>query len=110
MPLVVAADPLPLRLDADGVARIGKTRVTLDTVVYAFRDGLTAEEIVQQYPSVDLSDIYAVLGYCLKRQSDVDAYLREREKESAAVRQDNEIRFDPVGIRDRLKARRSAQG
>lgn len=45
---------VPLTIGEDGVIRIGKTRVTLDTVVYAFQDGATAEEIASQYPSLDL--------------------------------------------------------
>ncbi|MSQ96051.1 MAG: DUF433 domain-containing protein [Gemmataceae bacterium] len=110
MPLVVASDPVPLSADVDGVLRIGKTRVSLDTVVYAFCDGATAEEIVQQYPSLQLGDVYSVIGYYLKQKTEVDAYLDEREKVAARVRQDNEIRFDPHGERERLMARRAPQG
>jgi uncharacterized protein (DUF433 family) len=110
MSLIVAPELVPLRTDADGALRVGTTRVTLDTVVYAFCDGATAEEIVQQYPSLELGDVYSVIGYYLKRCADVDAYLRDREQEAARVRQDNEIRFDPVGVRDRLLARRARQG
>lgn len=44
-------DVLPLETDADGVVRVGDTRVTLDTIIMAFTDGATAEEIAQQYPS-----------------------------------------------------------
>lgn len=50
MPLVVEPEPVPLTTGPDGVARIGATRVTLDSVVGAFREGATAEEILQQYP------------------------------------------------------------
>jgi hypothetical protein len=90
--------------------RVGKTRVTLDTLVYAFRDGATAEEIVQQYPSLRLEDVYSVIGYYLRRQDEVDAYLQEREQAAAEVRRQNEARFDPQGVRDRLLARRTPQG
>jgi uncharacterized protein (DUF433 family) len=110
MSLVVAPELVPLKTDPDGVLRVGMTRVTLDTVVYAFSDGATAEEIVLQYPSLDLGDVYSVIGYYLRRRSEVDAYLRDREQEAARVRQDNETRFDPVGVRDRLLARRARQG
>jgi uncharacterized protein DUF433 len=50
MTIPIAAEPVPLEMDAEGVMRIGRTRVTLDTVIAAFVDGATAEEIVQQYP------------------------------------------------------------
>ncbi|MDN5747131.1 MAG: DUF433 domain-containing protein [Pseudonocardia sp.] len=97
MTLDVAPEPMPLLAGRDGVVRVGATRVTLDTVVAAFDGGATAEEIAQQYPSVDLADIYAVITF----------YLRARARVAMQVRADNEARSDPVGIRDRLLARRS---
>ncbi len=45
-----ASETVPLVRDADGVIRVGKTRVTLDTVVSAFLDGATAEEINYNIP------------------------------------------------------------
>jgi uncharacterized protein (DUF433 family) len=48
MALNLRAEPVPVEIDADGAARVGGTRVTLDTVVNAFNNGATAEEIVQQ--------------------------------------------------------------
>ena len=89
-------------VEVDGVVRVGETRVTLDTIVAAFREGATAEEIVYQYPSLDLADVYFVIGYYLQRRSDVEAYLRRRQQQSDQVREQNEARFDPRGIRDRL--------
>ena len=109
MPLAVAPERLPLAEDADGVMRVGGTRVTLDTVAGAFNDGATAEDIVSMYTSLDLGDVYAVIAYCLRRRADVDAYLRRREEEGAAVRAENEARCDPHGVRERLLARRGAQ-
>ena len=98
--------PLPVALDKDGVARVGGTRVTLDTVVHAFARGATAEEIAQQYPSLSLSDIYATISFYLQNKQTVDQYLKEREKKARAVREENEKRFDQRGIRERLLARR----
>ena len=97
---------IPVQTDADGVVRIGGTRVTLDTVVGAFEAGATAEEIVQQYPSVALADAYAVIAYYLRHRVEVAAYLDRRRQDAAGVRHENERRFDPSGVRDRLLARR----
>lgn len=110
MSLAVTPELVPLRTDTDGVLRVGTTRVTLDTVVYAFCDGAAAEEIVQQYPSLQLGDVYSVIGYYLKHRMEIDAYLRQREQDARTVQQDNEIRFDPAGVRARLLARRNPQG
>ena len=109
MALELAPEAVPLRIDADGVVRVGKTRVTLDTVVSVFCDGATAEEIVLHYPTLDLADVYAVIGYYLRHRETVGEYLRARELQAAAVRRENEARFDPAGIRDRLLARRNTE-
>ena len=106
MSLVIAAEPVPLTTDADEVVRVGRTRVTLDTIVEAFNEGATAEEIVQQYPSLRLADVYAVISYYLRRPSEVAAYLQQRQKHAEGVRKQNLARFDPQGVRDRLLARR----
>src|ERR671924_1726864 len=103
-----ATEVMPLEVDPDGVVRVGKTRVTLDTVIAAFAEGATPEEIVQQYPSLQLADVYHVIGYYLRRPSDVEAYLQRRRVQAEAIRQQNEARFDPHGVRDRLLARRGS--
>jgi hypothetical protein len=41
--LLIVAQTIPIEINTDGVARVGKTRVTLDTVVAAFNQGATAE-------------------------------------------------------------------
>ncbi|MFZ5920662.1 MAG: DUF433 domain-containing protein [Chloroflexota bacterium] len=110
MTLEIETQPLPLAVDIDGVVRISGTRVTLDTVIYAFLDGATAEEIAQQYPSLSLPDIYSVIGYYLNQSAKVNKYLRQRERLAAKVKLRNETRFDPEGVRDRLLARQTGQG
>lgn len=55
IPLVT--EPVPLYADEDGVVRVGGTRVTLDSVVAAFRLGETAEGIVESYPALCLADV-----------------------------------------------------
>jgi len=110
MALSFATEALPVQADTDGVIRIGKTRVTLDTVITAFADGATAEEIVQQYPSLNLADVYHVIGYYLGHTAEIEAYLKERKARANAARAQNESRFAPRGVRARLLARRDAKG
>ena len=106
MSLAVDPEPVPLVTDTDGVVRVGTTRVTLDTVVAAFREGATAEEIAQQYPTLRLADVYSVIAYYLRHRTTVDTYLADRSRLGEEVRRKNESRSDPTGIRDRLLARR----
>jgi uncharacterized protein (DUF433 family) len=105
MPLSLRADPVPIQMDEYGVARVGGTRVTLETVIIAFSLGATAEEILQRYPALSLADIYAVISYYLHNREEVDAYVEQAEREEEAFRKENEASFDLVGIRERLLAR-----
>lgn len=106
MTLPLMADPLPLHTDRHGVIRVGGTRVPLDTVVYAFNEGCTAEEISLRYPTLELADIYSVISYYLHHRDEVDGYLKEREREAEELRLKIEAQFDSRGIRERLLARR----
>lgn len=107
MTLAIALEPAPIATDSYGVVRVAKTRVTLDTVVRAFLEGCTAEEIGAQYPSLELSDIYLVIGYYLRHQDEVNAYLKDRQHQAEIIQQEAEQRFNPVGIRERLLARKN---
>lgn len=106
MPPTILTETIPLETDPDGVIHIQGSRVTLDTVVGAFTEGATAEEIVQQYPTLGLGDVYAVIGYYLHRRAEVDAYLNRRHEQGERVRKLNESRFNPQRLRKRLMARR----
>jgi uncharacterized protein (DUF433 family) len=110
MTLVISSDPIPLTVDQDGVTRVAGTRVTLDTIVAAFEQGTSVESIAEQYPSVSLADVCAVVGFYLRHREHVATYLEERCRQATAVRQENERRFPPDGVRDRLSERRSASG
>ena len=109
MTLAIVAEAAPLQANADGVILVGGTRVTLDTVVAVFNQGATAEEIAHRYPSLSLADIYATVAFYLKHQLQVEAYLQQRRQRSQEIREMNQARFDPQGLRDRLLARRTEQ-
>jgi uncharacterized protein (DUF433 family) len=105
--LLIVAQPIPIKIDTDGVARVGKKRVTLDTVVAAFNQGATAEEIVYRYPALKLSDVYSTISFYLNHQQEVAEYLQQRQQQAQSIRLVNEQKFDPQGLRDRLLARRA---
>src|SRR5271157_4333605 len=46
---------VPLREDEYGAIRVGNTRVLLDLVIHAFRDGASAEGIVESYDALNLA-------------------------------------------------------
>jgi uncharacterized protein (DUF433 family) len=110
MNLAVLPEPVPLRAHGNAM-RVGDSRVTLETVVYAFRQGATAEGIAEAYSTLKLSDVYAVIAYYLKHQSEVDAYIAESECQSNEARAQIED-ADPDfyrGFRERLLARQAAK-
>jgi uncharacterized protein (DUF433 family) len=107
MELNLEAPPLPLAADAFGVVRVGGTRIPLDTVITAFKQGSTPEQIVDDFDTLHLADVYAVIGYYLRHQSEVEAYLEEQRRSAEEIRRENERRFPPHGIRERLLARRA---
>jgi uncharacterized protein (DUF433 family) len=107
MPEALTNEPFPLETSADGVIRVRGTRVTLDTVWAEFNEGATAEEIVQQYPSLSLADAYQAIGYCLRNPTLLTTYLAKRSEKAAEARKSNELRWPPEGVRARLVGRRS---
>lgn len=109
MALVLDTPPLPLAVDSNGVVRVGHTRVTLDTVVSAFKNGATPEQIAHDYSVLDLADIYAVINFYLRRREQVETYLTERRQAGEKLRQQLESAYDPHGIRERLLVRRKSK-
>jgi uncharacterized protein (DUF433 family) len=104
--LELVAEKPPLVEDEGGVVRVGGTRVRLDTVIYAFQNGCTPEEILLKYPSLKLPDIYAVITYFLLHREEIDAYLNRRQILVKDAEQEIEARFPSAGVRERLLARR----
>jgi uncharacterized protein (DUF433 family) len=101
--------PLPLMIDDDGVVCVGGTRVTLGTVIAAFLEGGAPEEIVHQYPSLRLPDVYSGIAYYLKHRSEIDSYIGQSREQARVVREQNETLDDPHGIHDRLLTRKAAK-
>lgn len=108
MSIAIEVSPVPLRADEQGVIRIGQTRVRLDTVITAWRQGESPEQIVENFDVLDLADVYAVISYYLHHRVEVEEYMAQNRLEGERVRAEHERRFPSVGIRERLLARRAA--
>jgi len=107
MPLLITNLPVPLRTDDGGVLRVGNTRVSLDSLVMAYMNGASAEQIADDFPTLDLADIHAVIGFCLRHAKEVEEYLCRERQAANTVRQQIEAVVVPPGLRQRLLARRS---
>ena len=86
MSLVIETDAPPLKKWEDGSIRVGGTRVTLETVVEYYKLGRTAEEIAIAFPVLALGDVHATIAYYCKHREQVEAYLKEVEREGAEIR------------------------
>lgn len=105
--MILAFEPLPLPLTTDdsGEVRLSGSRIPLQYLVYDYRNGATAEDIVAAYPSLKLAEVHAVLSYYLAHKLEVDEYVTEREQLANEQRAKIEQRFPQKGIRERLLAR-----
>lgn len=100
-------EPLPLKADSDEVIRVGNTRVTLDTIIAIFKNGATPEEMIYQFPTLNLTDVYSVISYYLRNEEKVNAYLDQRKNIAQQVRQQNQIGLESANIRKKLLARKN---
>jgi|SRR6266540_1373756 len=66
---------------------VAGTRVSLDTIVYAFLEGQSAETIAQAFPVLTLEQVYGAITYYLAHRGEVDHYLESRRQDLAAARQ-----------------------
>jgi len=105
--LPLHSDSSPLSADDGGAVRVGKSRVTLDLVVEQYENGMTPEDLVRAYDTLDLADVLAVIAYYLRYREEVRAYLKRREKEAKALRAKIEAERPRVP-REELLVRRSA--
>lgn len=92
---------VPLSRDAAGALRIGQTQVLLEIVMRAWHAGATPEEIVQAYDTMQLSDVYAVVAWCLNNDTVVKEYLAGREQFASEVK--NELGIMRPVRRDLLR-------
>lgn len=101
MTLTIQPLQIPITVGEDGIARLADTRVRLETVVEAYLEGLTAEEISCRYTTLQLHDIYFAIGYYLKNRYEVEKYLRMRRDQGKAVRERLLAGYDLTGPRRR---------
>jgi uncharacterized protein (DUF433 family) len=63
------------------------SRVSLDSIVYAFLDGNSAEGIVESYPTLTLEQVHGSLAFYLANRAGIDVYLAVGEREAEKMRE-----------------------
>lgn len=62
----------------------GPVRISLDSVVYSFNNGDSAETIQQNFPALKLAQIYGAIAFYLDNRAMIDKYLEDTEREFEA--------------------------
>jgi uncharacterized protein (DUF433 family) len=87
---------------------IAGTRVSLDSVVFAFLDGLSPETIVLEcFPVLSLEQVFGAITFYLGHRAEIDEYLKSTDEEFESLRQTTRD-ADPQFHAKLIKARREA--
>jgi uncharacterized protein (DUF433 family) len=63
----------------DGGYWITGTRISLDSIVYAFKRGVAPESIQRAFPLLILEEIYGAITFYLAHEQEIEAYLAQAE-------------------------------
>ena len=90
--------------DEHGALRVGQSGVSLDSVVIAYQEGLTAEAIQEQYPTLSLEEVYGGIAFYLANGDEVHRYLQQQHQRWEELRQ--KVAKNPSPVVQRLSAMR----
>lgn len=80
------------------------TRVSLDSLVECFNEGLSPETIQSEFDTLTLAQVFGAIAWYLENQSAVDAYRLRQIQRFKAIRRD--ARPLPADLRQRLESAR----
>ena len=92
----------------EGAYRVGDTRVSLDSLIYLFREGMSAESTVESYPALTLEQVHGALAFYLGNQNEIDAYLAEGQR-AAQSQQEQSRKTNAELIAKLQRARHASQ-
>ena len=94
--------------ERDGNYYVAGTRISLDSIIHAFRRGESPETICQNFELLDLEQVYGAIAYYLANKARVDAYLIDQDQKWAEGKAKSEA--VPTDLRERLtRAREEIQ-
>jgi uncharacterized protein (DUF433 family) len=104
--------PIPvdayLELLGPDVIRVKGHRIGLEHIVERYQEGFSPEQIMLDFPGLDLPQIYGILAYYLHNQAEVDAYIARVNARAQAAYQAWAANPSPATLRVReLRARRT---
>ena len=72
----------------DGCYYVAGTRVSLDSVVYAFLRGESPEGIIESFPALTLEQAYGAIAFYLAHQRTIDTYLQQGRADFERMREE----------------------
>ena len=86
--------------EREGNYYVAGTRISLDSIVHAFRRGESPETICHNFELLRLEEVYGAIAYYLANQAEFDAYMiRQNEKWEEGRRKAEAL---PADFRERL--------
>lgn len=102
MEITFTATTPPLSVDNDGTIRVSHTRVTLRTLITAYKQGATPEQIAKEFTTLKLANVYLILGYYLEHEAEIDMYLNAQDQRAADLRRQSDEAFHKTALYKRL--------
>jgi uncharacterized protein (DUF433 family) len=97
------ASPEYVAQTPEGAWRVVDTRVSLDSVVHAYLDGLDADAIADLFPTLSAEQIHGALAFYLRHRTEIDRYLADQQERWDALQAASEKQNGP--LLDRLRDR-----
>ena len=90
--------------ERQGVYFVPGTRISLDSVVYAFLEGCSAETIREDFADLTLTQVYGAIAFYLDHQTEIGDYLlRRREQWADLERQGTQASPDLLARLERAR-------
>lgn len=85
----------------DGGYWIAGKRVSLDSIVYDFLDGMSPDSIVENFPVLTLEEVYGAIAFYLAHREEIDAYLKATDGQFEAFQ--NRVRAEYPRLNKKLE-------
>lgn len=98
-------------IQVNGAYRIADSRVSLDSIVYAWLEGQSPETIADNFPVLTLEEVYGAIAFYLSNREAIDEYLREKKTEFEEMRRKSveELRKNRPQLYAKLMAAKQRQ-
>lgn len=91
--------------ERNGGYYVAGTRVSLDSIVECFNEGLSPETILSEFETLNLAQVYGAIAFYLEQKPAIDAYRTRQQQRFDRVRRGAAAL--PPTMRERLNAART---